>query len=395
MKSVLFYCDDFYPKNNGYANAYINLINSILANYNDIHITVVTSTEIGNAQDLCQPNLKVIRIKKKSGLKFFGKFINEYYVSKFINRFAIENKTDMIFVETFDQPFMLSLLSKKVYDKMAVRIHSTSETEYTFFIRKFIYVLKKMLITRVVSRKLKWVVSTNSFHIDFAKKYYFKENLIDIGNINFFIIPNTIYPDSAYPIDKYQFPNKIKAVILGRMEYEGFIQKGFIDLFIALNTVSPQVLERFEITVVGQGAYRHQLEKLSAKLGCVEFVDSLPHEEIIDKLLTSDLVILPSRFEGLSMFALEGLACGNMCLFSRTGGLTDLIDGNGFFTEVQDINSIRDALTNISSLTPLQINDMKERSVELYNHKFKNSLTATAFMELLQVVSIISGKDEI
>jgi len=395
MKKVLIYCDDFYPKNNGYANAFSNLINSILSNYNDVHITVITSTEIGGFKELCQPNLQLIRMKKNSRLKFFGKFINEYSIAKFINRFAKENKIDMVFVETFDQPFMLSLLNKKVYDKMAVRIHSTSETEYTFFIRKFIYVLKKWLITTIVSRKLKWVVSTNSFHIEFAKKYYFKGNLIDIGKVNFFVVPNTIYPDSDYSVQNYQFPNKIKAVILGRMEFEGFIQKGFIDLFIALNTVSPAVLERFELTVVGQGPHRDELEKLSSQLECVKFIDSLPHNEIINKLLDSDMVILPSRFEGLSMFALEGLACGNMCLFSKTGGLTDLIDRNGYFTEVQNINSIKNALIDISQLSASEINQMKDRSIELYRQNFTNSIAARAFMELLQVVSIISGKDEI
>lgn len=398
MKNVVFYCHDFYPNNNGYTNAFLNLIRATLAYGKDISLTVITPVKLGGNVELSEENLKVIRLPADCRLKFFGKFYNEYKASRFVSSYVAGNNVDALVVETCDQPFFLSLLNAHVYSKLVIRIHSTSETEYTFFVRKLIYKIKRRLITKIVAPKLKWIASTNSFHVDFVKKYYYKNNLIDIGKVNFFVVPNTIYPDPQYnnfvSVKNDSDKGKIKAVMLGRMEPEGYIQKGFEDLFIALNLLDACVLERFDLKIIGSGSEKERVIRLASGMSCIQFIDAMPHSDIIATLQGADLVILPSRFEGLSMFALEGLSTGNVCLFSETGGLVDLIDRNGFFTKPQDIYSIAHHLERISNLSQKEIEEMKLRSQELYTERFSNEKVAVEFIKVLQVMTISNKRRE-
>lgn len=393
MRKILFYCQDFYPLNNGYANAYLNLIYSLLQYSDDINITVLTPTLLKNEKEINSERLEVLRLDINHKLKFFGKFISEYRRAKTINELMKVDGYELLFIETFDQPFLISFLDKEIMSRTVVRVHSTSETEYTFFVPSLIYKIKKYLIKNIVSKKIKWISSTNSFHIDFVKKYYFSDNVIKIGEVNFNIIPNTIFPDPKFEniIDN---GNKLKAIMLGRMEREGYIQKGFEDLFIALNLIDSKLRDNLDLCVIGNGEYKERLIKLADNIECITFLDSINHKALIETLQSADLVILPSRFEGLSMFALEGLATGNVCLFTKTGGLVDLIDGNGYFTEVQDVYSLADGLTRILSADQSSIDVMKNRSQLIYKTKFSNAKVADAFLKMLRTVSIVNRKNE-
>ena len=108
--------------------------------------------------------------------------------------------------------------------------------------------------------------------------------------------------------------------------------------------------------------------------------------ESINLLKQSDIVVLPSRYEGLSMFALEGLATGNTVIFSKTGGLIDLVDGNGLFFEPQDIDSLVEALVKISNLPKDEIIKMKSKSIEIVKEKFIPFIVAKKFNSILNII---------
>ena len=78
---------------------------------------------------------------------------------------------------------------------------------------------------------------------------------------------------------------------------------------------------RVRLRLVGAGATRFDLAQLARSLGVedrLEFVgevsDTAPH------LRAADVVILPSRWEGLSLVLLEALACGCAVVATRVGG---------------------------------------------------------------------------
>jgi glycosyltransferase involved in cell wall biosynthesis len=85
----------------------------------------------------------------------------------------------------------------------------------------------------------------------------------------------------------------------------------------------------FQLTVVGDGRYRSQLEILTMKLGLdkqVRFLGSLPQGEAIrDELDKADAFILPSRIEGLPRAMIEAMARGLPCIGTDVGGIPELL----------------------------------------------------------------------
>jgi glycosyltransferase involved in cell wall biosynthesis len=377
MKKVMMYCHAFYPLNTGYANAFLNLVNSILDHDLDIHITVVTPIALSqDIQELKRDRLTIQRLIPFTKLRVLRFFTNDYFFANNVSKKFMEEGFQLLLVETFDQPNFINSLNRVVLKKTAVRVHATSETEYTVFSRSLKYRIRKFLIKYLTIKKVRWILSTNAYHIDFVKKYYLNENVIDISDKFFSVVPN---PVNLIPPADLKLNEKLKVIVLGRMEYLGYNQKGFADLICALRLLPVESLHRFEIKIIGSGPMRAELISQSSGLTNVEFIEELSHAEIIGELQKSDMVILPSRYEGLSMFALEGLATGNICVFSNTGGLTDMIDDNGILFEPQNIEALSSALLDLSNMEEDRLVSMKNTSVRISEIKFSPKAVAKKF----------------
>jgi len=385
MEKVLFYCHTFYPQNSGYANAFKSLIESILMYKRNIAITVCTPYPLGDAEELKYDRLKVIRLKPFINIKKLRYYLNSIYYAKAISNIDKKDNYNLIFVETLEDAIFLSFLNLRIYKKMVIRVHATTETEYTMYFPSFNHRLRKILIKRNVLKKIKYIASTNSYHIEFIKRCYFNNNIYDITQKIFFVLPNTLRLDFKFDLLKYSVSEKLKLLILGRMDKAGYLQKGFIDFLLALKILPEDVTNKFDITIIGKGEYRIKLLRLAKGLN-VNFIEELSHERTLSLLLQSDVVVLPSRFEGLSMFALEALATGNVCLFSNTGGLVDLVKGNGFLFPPQNIEALAELLNKLSKLEKNKIIEMKKKSVEIYRKRFHPKVVAEKFYNLLNIV---------
>ncbi len=384
MKKVMFYCHVFYPEISGYSNAFQNLINSILDNDPDLEVTVITPFRLPQGVDeIIRDKLNVLRLFPVVKIRKIRYFINEYFYAKQVSKKFLNENFDLLIIETFDQAIFINFLDSAVYNKMAVRVHSTNETEYTIFGNSIEYKLRRYLIKAKISKKVKWILSTNSFHVNFVKKYYFDENLISIGDKSFFVLPNAVNITAP---DDFSVSEKLKLFTLGRMDNLGNNQKGFTDFIYALKLLPKNVLDKFEIKIVGKGDMRNKLISLCKDFNNVTFIDGMPHREIINELKCSDVVILPSRYEGMSMFALEGLAAGNACLFSRTGGLIDMVDDNGILFEPQNIESIASALTDLANVDSGSLIKMKKKSVDICEKKFSSKVVAQKFQNIFDVI---------
>lgn len=85
---------------------------------------------------------------------------------------------------------------------------------------------------------------------------------------------------------------------------------------------------RVRLYVVGDGAERAALLE-RARVECVServtFALTRPHEEIPRWLAAADVVVLPSRSEGMPNAVLEALACGRPVVATSVGGTLELI----------------------------------------------------------------------
>lgn len=383
MRKIMFYCHVFYPQNSGYSNAFQNLINAILDYIPDIQVTVVTPYPLGDNKELKRDRLEVLRLKHKINIRKIRYFANDYLFAKEVSKKFKAEDYYLLFIETFDQALFINSLDSDIYHKTIVRVHSTNETEYTIFDRSIEHRIRKFIIKNFLIRKIVNIASTNKYHIDFVKKYYFDENVIEIGNKNFFILPN---PVKCYNDIDLNIQDKLRLFILGRMDRLGFNQKGFLDFIYALKLLDYELVSKFEIIVVGKGNEKTKILSLAKEFHNITFIDELSHLQTIEFLKQSDIVVLPSRYEGLSMFALESLATGNAVIFSKTGGLIDLVDGNGIFFEPKNIESLAEALAKIASLPKDEIIKMKYRSIEIAREKFSPYVVAKKFNSILNII---------
>ncbi|MEP6591348.1 MAG: glycosyltransferase [Gemmatimonadota bacterium] len=101
--------------------------------------------------------------------------------------------------------------------------------------------------------------------------------------------------------------------------------KGLDVLFDAWPVVTQQLSNPL-LVLVGEGENRPALEARARALGAeVRFVGPVAHAELPNWYRAADLIVLPSRSEGIPNVLLEGLACGTPFVASDVGGVAELL----------------------------------------------------------------------
>jgi len=83
------------------------------------------------------------------------------------------------------------------------------------------------------------------------------------------------------------------------------------------------------LLLIGDGPDRPQLERQAAQLGVAgraRFLGSQPPQEVARLVAAADVMLLPTRAEGLANAWVEALACGTPVVTCDAGGVRDVID---------------------------------------------------------------------
>jgi glycosyltransferase involved in cell wall biosynthesis len=98
--------------------------------------------------------------------------------------------------------------------------------------------------------------------------------------------------------------------------------------------------------VVGDGPMRGRL----AAAGTVTLYPAVPPAEVPEWITAADVVVVPSRGEGLGLAAVEALACGRPVVASKVGGLPEIVtDGeNGLLVPPDDPAALRVAIERLA-----------------------------------------------
>ena len=103
------------------------------------------------------------------------------------------------------------------------------------------------------------------------------------------------------------------------------------DVLLRAAAVCARAGLKFTVSLVGDGKFRSEMEKLAAQLNIadrVRFLGALPPGQAVRDFLDQvDLFVLPSRQEGLPRAMVEAMARGCPCLGSTVGGIPELLDG--------------------------------------------------------------------
>jgi glycosyltransferase involved in cell wall biosynthesis len=135
-------------------------------------------------------------------------------------------------------------------------------------------------------------------------------------------------PDDAFVNAPRSFPQRldpVKVVTVGSLEQ---MYKGF-DVLIDAVAACHRGGTRVELTIVGEGRCRPQLEQLVTRhglVGSVRFTGQVQAKSRIIELLDSaDIFVLPSKTEGLPRAMIEAMARGLPCIGTAVGGIPELL----------------------------------------------------------------------
>lgn len=206
--------------------------------------------------------------------------------------------------------------------------------------------------------------------------HYIQQRIEKIYNgVNF----SEIEVAQPYPKTFLELPENAKAVI----QVSSFTsQKNQQALIKAATLLDPDTY----ILLVGDGPTRKSCEELAVDLGVKAQIKFLGIRKDVPNLLkSSDVVVLSSHYEGLSLASLEGMASGKPFIASKVPGLTEIVNGAGLLFENGNFEELATKIKGLladenQSLEVAQncTSRAQEYSIDktavYYTHVYKNSV---------------------
>lgn len=124
----------------------------------------------------------------------------------------------------------------------------------------------------------------------------------------------------------------------------------------------------FKLILVGDGIRRIVCEELAKELGVADRVIFLGQRMDVPQIMkTVDFIILSSKYEGLSLASIEGLASGKPFLATDVPGLTEIVRGAGVLFEYQNEKHLVEEILKLdkdNSYTRIVVENCLERAKE-------------------------------
>lgn len=194
----------------------------------------------------------------------------------------------------------------------------------------YIFRLITILLECILSRFTHKIVCISNHEFDSALQHL-------ISNSKLTLIRNGInlnYGDNHISDQKELWPtNKLKLLFVGRLDR----QKGFDLLIKSMDFFDDDVY----LKIVGDAVLGERLRQDYVKNN-IDFLGWLTTPEIAMLYKSADILVIPSRWEGFGLVALEGMKYSLPIVASRVGGLAEVIqDGvTGILIEPNSVNGL-------------------------------------------------------
>ena len=158
------------------------------------------------------------------------------------------------------------------------------------------------------------------------------ENVILVKNG---IVFDRIKNEKGFREYRFIIKNKINVIAVGRLTY----QKAMEVLVKAIDVLIKKGNENLNVIIAGEGEQRSFLEKIIQENKIEKYIKLIGiHDDIIGIMKQSDIFVLPSRYEGLSIAMIEAMGCGLPIIASDAPGISDHIENgvNGLLFPVEN-----------------------------------------------------------
>lgn len=336
---------------NGGIATYLKTLLNGLQRYNDIENYLLIS-EYKSQQGWENITKKVFYYKyKRSIANIFSAIKQIHAVIKDIN-------PDIIHVHsTWAGLFVrLPYLLKKRKAKIIYQSHGWSFLMDTSKYKKNIYAF----VEKILSIPTDKIINISNYEQNQAIKYGLNKNKMVM-----------IYNGVEDKVNKSNLKlnwdkNKINLLFVGRLDR----QKG-LDLF--LDVYNKMELDNIHLYVIGTSVLDNSLPKNTETVTYLGWVDN---KDIDAYYQACDAVIMPSRWEGFGLVAIEAMRNSKPVIVSDAGALSELVQDkiSGYVFNLKDKFSLRDILLKIDK-DKLKIIGIKNRILFLKNFTSKQLVT--------------------
>jgi glycosyltransferase involved in cell wall biosynthesis len=178
----------------------------------------------------------------------------------------------------------------------------------------------------------------------FWRDYY--SSVLDLPVSRILLLPNPA--DLPKSIPDRSAREGLRLIFLGRIG----TRKGAFDLVRALAALPGDVRSQCHLTMAGDGE-TDEARALAAELGCANQVSVtgwVGTAEVARLLAESDVLLLPSRAEGMAMALVEGMSWGLPVVTTSVGGAGEFLEqgANSILVAPGDVQGISDAISQLA-----------------------------------------------
>lgn len=333
---------------NGGVATYLKTLLSGLKKYNDIENYLLIS-EYKSQKDWNDLRKKVFFYKYKRSI------FNIFSAIKQIHEVIEKINPDIIHVHsTWAGLFVrLPYLFRRRKAKIIYQSHGWAFLMDTSKYKRYIYAL----VERILSISTDKIINISNYEQNQAIRYGLNKNkMIMIYNG----VEDTVNKSNLkLNWDK----NKINLLFVGRLDR----QKG-LDLF--LDVYNKIKLENLHLYVIGTSVLDNNLPKSTKYITYLGWVDN---KDINAYYQACDAVIMPSRWEGFGLVAIEAMRNSKAVIASNRGALPELIEENftGYIFNINDESSLKSKLLNLDKK---KISILGRNGRKIYLQKFTDKI---------------------
>lgn len=341
---------------NGGVATYLRTLLNRLQKYNDIENYLLIS-EYKSQKNWDNITKKVFYYKYKRSI------FNIFSAIKQIHEVIEEVNPDIIHVHsTWAGLFVrLPYLFRKRKAKIIYQSHGWAFLMDTSKYKKNIYAL----VERILSMPTDKIINISNYEQNQAIKYGLNKNKMIM-----------IYNGVEDKVNKSNLKlnwdkNKINLLFVGRLDK----QKG-LDLF--LDVYDKMKLENIHLYVIGTSVLDNNLPQNTKYVTYLGWVDS---KDIDEYYQACDAVIMPSRWEGFGLVAIEAMRNSKPVIASNMGALPELIKNNinGYIFDIKKDDTLEETLLNINKI---ELQELGKQARLIYLKNFVDLMFVEKVYEL-------------
>lgn len=239
---------------------------------------------------------------------------------------------------------------------------------------------KYWLQTKVLSPFIAmYIPCSESAKNEFVKRFHPKLNKVTA-------ISNGVNCEKLRRMSVRKNENVITAVSVGRFTNQK-------NLHVTAEAFSKITSKDFVYKIFGDGETRQQIVKAVGDSKKVELCGLVPRQNIIEEITNCDIVVMPSLWEGLSIFMLEAMALGRPMMISNVPSLRDVFSEKplktgenwrlcswGYLVETSNVNAYNEAMNHF--LRYQNLSAKMQMEMEKYSTLYSIEETAKSYMKV-------------